>query len=84
VCKLLFAEETISYHGECFSFDEVVFEPKPVQRPRPPILVGGESKAALRRAARWEDLGVTRMIVSPWRRSREAIDGLRRFADLAL
>jgi hypothetical protein len=31
---------------------------------------------------RWEDAGVTRMIVSPWRRSREAIDGMRRFADL--
>ena len=37
------------------TFDEVVFEPKPVQRPWPPILVGGESKAALRRAARLGD-----------------------------
>jgi probable F420-dependent oxidoreductase len=137
VCKRLWTEETISHHGEFFSFDEVVFEPKPVQRPRPPILVGGESKAALRRAARlgdgwlgmghtfesaaaqidtltafrkqydrpatepafqiivggavessadvsrWEELGVTRMIVSPWRRSRKAIDGLRAFADRA-
>jgi hypothetical protein len=31
---------------------------------------------------RWQDLGVTRLIVSPWRRSPEAIDGVRRFADL--
>ncbi len=31
---------------------------------------------------RWDDLGVTRLIVSPWARSREAIDGMRRFADL--
>jgi hypothetical protein len=31
---------------------------------------------------RWEELGVTRLIVSPWRRSPEAIDGMRRFADL--
>ena len=99
-----------------------------VQQPWPPILVGGESKAALRRAARlgdgwigmahtfesaaaqieraarrcspstggerravpdrarrsgrdrvddvrrWEDVGVTRMIVSPWRRSPEAVE----------
>ena len=126
-------EETISYHGEFFSFDEVVFEPKPLQKPWPPILVGGESKAALRRAARycdgwigmahtpesgaaqietlrtllreygradvpfqmvlggpvtsvddvrrWEDIGVTRMIVSPWRRSPEAVEAMRRFAD---
>jgi alkanesulfonate monooxygenase SsuD/methylene tetrahydromethanopterin reductase-like flavin-dependent oxidoreductase (luciferase family) len=138
VCKHLFADETVTHHGEFFSFDEVVFEPKPVQQPRPPILVGGESKAALHRAARlgdgwlgmghtfesaaaqikkltelrrqydrppgepdfqvivggavesradvdhWEDLGVTRMIVSPWRRSKEAIDGLRRFAERVL
>jgi len=108
-----------------------------VQRPGPPILVGGESKAALRRAARlgdgwigmshtfesgaaqierlrslladndragavdnfeialggpvesrsdvarWTDLGVTRMIVAPWKRSSEAIEGLRQFADRA-
>jgi probable F420-dependent oxidoreductase len=138
VCKRLWTEETVTHHGEFFSFDEVVFEPKPVQQPRPPILVGGESKAALRRAARlgdgwlgmghtfesaamqiatlrgllaehgrpgpedpdyqivlggavesradvqrWEELGVTRMIVSPWRRSSEAIEGLRRFAQRA-
>ena len=31
---------------------------------------------------RWEELGVTRLIVSPWRRSPDAVDGMRRFADL--
>jgi hypothetical protein len=34
--------------------------------------------------ARWEDLGVTRLLVSPWRRSPEAVEALHRFADLAL
>ena len=29
VCKRLLTEETITHHGEFFSFDEVVFEPKP-------------------------------------------------------
>jgi hypothetical protein len=29
---------------------------------------------------RWEDLGVTRLLVSPWRRSKEAITGLQEFA----
>jgi hypothetical protein len=33
---------------------------------------------------RWEDIGVTRMIVSPWRRSKEAVDGMRRFAETYL
>jgi hypothetical protein len=31
---------------------------------------------------RWEELGVTRLIVSPWARSKEAIEGMRRFADM--
>jgi hypothetical protein len=30
----------------------------------------------------WEALGVTRMIVAPWRRSPEALEGVRRFAEL--
>ena len=36
-------------------FDGLVFEPKPVQRPGPPIWVGGEGKAARRRAGRLGD-----------------------------
>jgi alkanesulfonate monooxygenase SsuD/methylene tetrahydromethanopterin reductase-like flavin-dependent oxidoreductase (luciferase family) len=31
---------------------------------------------------RWEDLGVTRLIVSPWARSPQAVAGLRDFARL--
>lgn len=31
---------------------------------------------------RWAEAGVDRLIVMPWRRSRDAVDGLRRFADL--
>ena len=43
------------FSGTYVAFDDIVFEPKPVQRPYPPILVGGNSKAALRRAARIGD-----------------------------
>ncbi len=63
ICKRLWTEREITHHGEFFSFDGVVFEPKPAQTPHPPILVGGESKAALRRAARlgdgWVGMGHT-------------------------
>ncbi len=31
---------------------------------------------------RWEDAGVDRLVVSPWQRSREAVESLRRYADL--
>jgi len=136
VCKRLWSEEVVEHRGEFYDFAPVMFEPKPVQRPHPPLHCGGESDAALRRAVRhcdgwlglqhdldsaaapiarlaalrreagresapfevsvgaaiasrddvkrWEDAGVARIIASPWRRSPEAIEGLRRYADLAL
>ncbi len=133
VCKALWTQDDVSHHGEFFNFDGAVFVPKCVQEPYPPILVGGESGAALRRAARagdgwigmahdfesgaaqiaklrehlqaedrdpdafqyclggpvdstsdvarWAEIGVTRLIISPWRRSREAIEGMQQFAE---
>jgi probable F420-dependent oxidoreductase len=44
-----------SYHGEFVSFDDVVLLPKPLTPGGPPILIGGESPAAMRRAARFGD-----------------------------
>src|SRR5690606_37457413 len=49
--RALWTEEAPSFAGRYVRFDPVRFEPKPVQRPHPPILFGGESEAALRRAA---------------------------------
>jgi probable F420-dependent oxidoreductase len=133
VCKRLWNDEVVEHSGDFYRFGPVMFEPKPLQRPHPPLHAGGESEAALLRAARdcdgWlglhhtresvrphvarlralrrelgrehaafeiivstrledpdeleglREAGVTRVIASPWRRSREAIDGLRRLAD---
>jgi len=132
VCRRLWTEPTVEHHGEHFDFPPVAFEPKPVQSPLP-VVIGGESRAALRRAARraegwigmqhtpasaveqvaalrrhedevgrdgppvkttvmgavdaeqpveaWEAAGVDRLIVVPWTRTRDALDGIRRFAD---
>ena len=44
------------------------------------ITVGGNVRSA-DDVARFEDAGVHRLLVSPWPRSPEALDGLRRFAD---
>ena len=133
VCQRLWTEPVVAHEGEFFRFQSVHFEPKPLQKPYPPIHVGGVSEAAFRRAARagngwigmeeslesatasiaritalrrefgresepfaitiggapsdrdavarFEDAGVDRIIVRPWRRSPEAVDGLRAFAD---
>lgn len=43
-----------AFHGRHFHIEGLAFAPKPVQQPRPPIYVGGNSRAALRRAARYE------------------------------
>jgi probable F420-dependent oxidoreductase len=54
VCCRLWTQPEVEHHGEFFDFPKVAFEPKPVQRPRPRIHLGGESPAALARAARFE------------------------------
>lgn len=46
-----FREEFPVYQGEAYRFSDVGMKPRPVQKPRPPIWVGGSSKAAIRRAA---------------------------------
>jgi len=130
VCRRLWTESAVRHDGRFYRFPAVEFEPKPVQRPHPPIHVGGESRTALRRAAaigdgwigmhhtpasagpvieqvhaaaggrsaalqltvaaepgtedavdQWRELAIDRLIVAPWRRSRDAIAGLRRFAE---
>ena len=48
----LWTSPTPSFAGKYTQFSDVVFEPKPVQKPHPPIWVGGHTKAALRRTAR--------------------------------
>jgi probable F420-dependent oxidoreductase len=48
--RQLWTDETIEHHSEHFDFGPVRFEPKPVQKPGPPIEVGGAAPAALRRA----------------------------------
>jgi alkanesulfonate monooxygenase SsuD/methylene tetrahydromethanopterin reductase-like flavin-dependent oxidoreductase (luciferase family) len=53
--QALWTEETPQFRGHFHSFPPVGFNPKPVQKPYPPILFGGESRAALRRAAELGD-----------------------------
>ena len=134
----LFGRSRPNFDGEFYVLPEMGFEPKPVQQPRPPVLIGGSSDIALRRAARigdgwyggsqspeevvdviarlhsyrqdygrthlpfeitvisgwgkgfdaestaaYEEAGVHRIVVTPWRRSREALDAIEAFAQAA-
>ena len=49
--KLLWTEEEPEFKGEFVSFPKVRMYPKPTQKPHPPIIFGGESAPALKRAA---------------------------------
>lgn len=48
-------QERISFHGRFRDVDDLAIEPKPVQRPHPPIWFGGHAPAALARAVRHGD-----------------------------
>ena len=52
IMKELWTKEDPSYQGKYHSFSGMKFTPKPVQKPHIPIIIGGTSKAAIRRAAR--------------------------------
>src|SRR5882672_11047991 len=51
VFKALWTQDNPKFEGEFFRFSDVGFAPKPVQKPHPPIWVGGESPGAFRRVA---------------------------------
>ena len=54
-CRELWTKDDPRFEGRYVKFANVFFEPKPVQKPHPPIWVGGESGPALRRTARLGD-----------------------------
>jgi probable F420-dependent oxidoreductase len=47
--KQIWAQDEAEFHGRFIDFDPLFSWPKPVQRPHPPIYIGGESHAALER-----------------------------------
>jgi probable F420-dependent oxidoreductase len=50
--RALWDEPVPAFEGRFVSFDGVLQRPRPAQRPHPPIVIGGESRAAYRRASR--------------------------------
>lgn len=55
VFKELWTSEKPTFAGKYCRFSDITFLPKPVQKPHPPIWIGGESPLAMRRAARLGD-----------------------------
>jgi probable F420-dependent oxidoreductase len=55
IMRALWSNDVSEFHGEYFDFSDVVSLPKPVQTGGVPIVVGGHSKAAAKRAGRQAD-----------------------------
>jgi probable F420-dependent oxidoreductase len=55
ICKKLWTEHKPSHAGRFYRFEEAWFDPKPLQKPHPPIWVAGHTPAALKRTARFGD-----------------------------
>jgi probable F420-dependent oxidoreductase len=53
--RALWTEEVVRFDGEFYRIPPARAEPKPLQRPHPPVLLGGGAEAALRRAGRVAD-----------------------------
>ena len=50
--KALWTDEPAEYHGKFVDFPPSYSRPKPVQRPHPPIFIGGDSNATVKRVVR--------------------------------
>lgn len=77
--KALWTQEVPEHSGDFYRYSGLKFSPKPYQSPHPPILVGGTSKAALRRTARYGD-GWHALRHSP-AQIRESLAGLAGMAE---
>ena len=53
--RAIWSDDVVDYHGEFYRVPRCRVDPKPVQRPNPPLLLGGGADAALRRAGRMAD-----------------------------
>ena len=53
--KELWTKDEAEFHGRYYDFPPVYSYPKPVQKPHPPVLLGGHAPNVLQRVVRWGD-----------------------------
>src|ERR1700745_2003049 len=53
--KAIWTEDKPEYHGDIVAFDTIMTWPKPVQKPHPPVILGGAFPWAARRESRYGD-----------------------------
>ncbi|MFY9920420.1 MAG: LLM class F420-dependent oxidoreductase [Mycobacterium sp.] len=73
--KALWTDEPAEYHGDYVDFDASYIRPKPVQKPHPPIFIGGDSNATVKRVIRHDAGWISNP--SPVKHLRKRIDQIR-------
>jgi len=53
--QAMWTTEEATYHGDFVNFDRIVSSPKPLQKPYPPVLLGGETDHTIRRVVEYAD-----------------------------
>jgi probable F420-dependent oxidoreductase len=53
--KAIWTQEEAEYHGEFVNFDKIWSHPKPVQKPHPPVIMGGDGKSTFDRIVEFGD-----------------------------
>jgi len=76
---LLWTNERTTFAGEFYKFDDAILWPKPVQQPRPPIVVGGGGKGLLRIAAKYADY--VNLIPDAGKRGKISLENVKRMTD---
>jgi probable F420-dependent oxidoreductase len=80
--KAIWTEDEAEYHGRIVDFDPIWCWPKPVQKPHPPILVGGRGEKVLDRVVAYGDGWIPNRVRSP-EELGERIAELQRRAEAA-
>jgi probable F420-dependent oxidoreductase len=85
ICKQLWTQSPASFEGKFYRYRDIRCEPFPLQKPHPPIWVGGHSQAALKRTARhgdgWHPVGAIAASPLPPDEMRAHLATLRTLCD---
>jgi probable F420-dependent oxidoreductase len=85
IFKTLWTQSPASFEGQFYRFAPLKCEPLPVQKPHPPLWIGGHSPAALRRVARlgdgWHPVGGIAAVPLRPAEMRVSLDELRRLTE---
>jgi probable F420-dependent oxidoreductase len=73
--KALWTADPAEYHGKYVDFDESYSRPKPVQQPHPPVYIGGDSDATVKRVIRHDAGWISNPL--PVERMTKRIDAMR-------